>query len=147
MDLMPDLDTAAGSATAAGPAPLQLQKEAPRRTLLYVEDSLPNLLLVESLMERRPDVRLITARDGLMGLKLARESLPDVILMDINLPGISGLKALQALAEDPDTARIPVMALSATAMPHDVDRRWSPACLACGSKVSPLPSENYNWPA
>ena len=42
--------------------------------------------------------------------------------MDINLPGISGLKALQALAEDPDTARIPVMALSATAMPQDVDR-------------------------
>ena len=78
MDLMPDLDTAAGSAAAAGPAPLQLQKEARWRTLLYVEDSLPNLLLVESLMERRPDVRLITARDGLMGLKLARESLPDV---------------------------------------------------------------------
>ena len=78
MDLMPDLDTAAGSAAAAGPAPLQLQKEARWRSLLYVEDSLPNLLLVESLMERRPDVRLITARDGLMGLKLARESLPDV---------------------------------------------------------------------
>ena len=122
LDLMPDLDTAAGRAAAAGPPPLPLHKEGRRRTLLYVEDSLPNLLLVESLMERRPDVRLITARDGLMGLKLARESLPDVILMDINLPGISGLKALQALSADPETARIPVLALSATAMPHDVDR-------------------------
>jgi signal transduction histidine kinase/CheY-like chemotaxis protein len=119
--------TAGANASAAGGVhtvvpQLPLQIEAPRRTLLCVEDSLPNLMLVESLMERRPDVRLITARDGLAGLKLARESLPDVILMDINLPGISGLKAMSLLAEDPATAHIPVIAISATAMPHDIQR-------------------------
>ena len=120
MDITAGLEAAAGSAALAKPPALQLQVEAQRRTLLYVEDSLPNLLLVESLMERRPDVRLTMVRDGLTGLKVARESLPDVILMDINLPGISGLKAMGLLAEDPATARIPVIALSATAMPHDI---------------------------
>ena len=122
MGLLPDLDAPAGRVAAARAPPQRLYKAKRRRSLLYIEDSLPNLLLLESLMERRPDVRLITARDGLTGLALAREWLPDLILMDINLPGISGLKALQALADEPETACIPVVALSATAMPHDIER-------------------------
>ena len=96
--------------------------DAPLRTLLYVEDNPANLLLVEEIIARRPDIRLLSARDGLSGIKLAHASQPDVILMDINLPGISGLEALSILAKDPDTAHIPVVALSANAMPHDIEK-------------------------
>jgi CheY-like chemotaxis protein len=92
------------------------------RTLLYVEDNPANLMLVEDLIARRPDIRLLTARDGNRGVESARESLPDVILMDINLPGISGIRALRILADDPLTAHIPVVALSANAMPRDVEK-------------------------
>jgi PAS domain S-box-containing protein len=92
------------------------------RTLLYVEDNPANLMLVEDLMARRPDVRLLTARDGNRGIDVARASLPDVILMDINLPGISGIHALKVLAQDAATAHIPVVALSANAMPRDISR-------------------------
>jgi PAS domain S-box-containing protein len=91
-------------------------------TLLYVEDNPANLMLVEDLIGRRIDLRLLSARDGLAGIALARQAQPDVILMDINLPGISGIKALQLLGSDPTTAHIPVIALSANAMPRDVRR-------------------------
>jgi CheY-like chemotaxis protein len=91
-------------------------------TLLYVEDNPANLLLVENLMERRPDIRLLTARDGQSGVQTARSARPHVILMDINLPGISGIKALQLLRDSPGTAQIPVVALSANAMPRDIEK-------------------------
>jgi PAS domain S-box-containing protein len=91
-------------------------------TLLYVEDNPANLLLVENLMERRPDIRLLTARDGLSGVELALSTLPHMILMDINLPGISGIRAMQILRSDPKTAHIPVVALSANAMPRDIEK-------------------------
>jgi CheY-like chemotaxis protein len=92
------------------------------RTLLYVEDNPANLMLVEDLVARRPDIRLLTAEDASRGIAIARASLPDVILMDINLPGISGIQALGILAEDPATAHIPVIALSANAVPRDIER-------------------------
>ena len=60
--------------------------------------------------------------DGTRGIALARTHQPDVILMDINLPGISGIKALKILREDPATAHIPVVALSANAMPRDIKK-------------------------
>ena len=65
---------------------------------------------------------MLSERDGLSGVKTALASLPDVILMDINLPGISGIQAMQILAEDPATAAIPVVALSANAMPRDIEK-------------------------
>jgi len=92
------------------------------RTLLYVEDNKANMELVAQLIARRPDLRLLRAEDGLRGIALARAHLPDVILMDINLPGISGLQALGLLREDPLTRHIPVLALSANAMPRDIER-------------------------
>ena len=97
-----------------------VHSHAHTRTLLYVEDNPANLLLVEELIARRPDIRLLSARDGHRGVAIAREVLPDVILMDINLPGISGIEALRALARDPTTAGIPVVALSANAGLHDI---------------------------
>ena len=91
-------------------------------TLLYVEDNPANLLLVENLMERRPDIRLLSARDGSSGVAIAKSARPDVILMDINLPGINGIMALQLLRDDPATAHIPMLALSANAMPSDIQK-------------------------
>jgi CheY-like chemotaxis protein len=93
---------------------------AARRTLLYVEDNPANMKLVEQLIARFPDIGLLTAVNGTLGIELARATQPHVILMDINLPGISGVKALKILREDPTTAHIPVIALSANAMPQDI---------------------------
>jgi CheY-like chemotaxis protein len=100
----------------------QVEHGAPLRTLLYVEDNPANLMLIEQLIARRPDMRLLSARDGNMGIQLARAHQPEVILMDINLPGISGIEALRILRDDPATARIPIVALSANAMPRDIER-------------------------
>jgi signal transduction histidine kinase/CheY-like chemotaxis protein len=96
--------------------------ESRLRTLLCVEDNPDNLLLVEELIGRCPDIRLISARDGQSGIDLARSTLPDAILMDINLPGISGVEALRILALDSSTASIPIIALSANAGPRDIAR-------------------------
>jgi PAS domain S-box-containing protein len=91
-------------------------------TLLYVEDNPANLALVEQLIARRGDLKLLTAIDAHLGIELARAYLPDVILMDINLPGISGYGALKRLRDDPATAHIPVLALSANAVPRDIEK-------------------------
>jgi CheY-like chemotaxis protein len=98
----------------------QLPDGAPQRTLLYVEDNPANMKLVEQLIARCPDIRLLTAVNGTLGIELARATQPQVILMDVNLPGISGIEALKILREDPATAHIPVVALSANAMPRDI---------------------------
>jgi len=92
------------------------------RTLLYVEDNPANFSLVEQLVARRHDLEILGARDGCIGIDVARERIPDLILMDINLPGISGIDALRILREDPLTAHIPVVALSANAMPRDIEK-------------------------
>ena len=92
------------------------------RTLLYVEDNPANLTLVEQLIARRSDIRLLTAVNGTLGIEIARASQPEIILMDINLPGISGIEALKILGEDPATAHIPVVALSANAMQRDTKK-------------------------
>jgi CheY-like chemotaxis protein len=92
------------------------------RTLLYVEDNPANLKLVERLLSRRSDLRLLSATDGNRGVELARAYLPDLILMDINLPGISGIEALKILRDDKKTSHIPVVALSANAMPRDIQK-------------------------
>jgi CheY-like chemotaxis protein len=91
-------------------------------SVLYVEDNLANMKLVEQLIARRPDMRLLTAVDGTLGIEVARTAQPTVILMDINLPGISGVEALKVLRADPVTAHIPIVALSANAMPRDIEK-------------------------
>ena len=91
-------------------------------TLLYVEDNPANLTLVEEIVRYCPQLQLLTARDGRLGVEMARSHLPQLILMDINLPHINGTDALQLLRADPRTAHIPVIALTANAMPGDVER-------------------------
>ena len=99
-----------------------LESGGPLRTVLYVEDNPANLLLVTKLLARRPDISLLSANDGRSGVEMAQATLPDVVLMDINLPGISGLTALKILAADPSTAHIPVIAVSANAMHRDIEK-------------------------
>ena len=95
---------------------------APRYTLLYVEDNPANLNLVEQIIARRTDLRLLSAANAQLGIALARVHQPNVILMDINLPGMSGLEAMQLLRSDPLTAHIPILAVSANAAPGDIER-------------------------
>ena len=115
----PDLAAAgAGAAMSSPPA----HAEAAPRTLLYVEDNRANLQLMEQLMARRTDIRMLTATDGASGIALARAQRPDLILMDINLPGIGGLEALKILQQDPATRHILVLALSANAMSGDIEK-------------------------
>lgn len=94
--------------------------DTPCRKVLYVEDNPANLILVEQLIARRSDLGMLSAIDGHLGIALARQHQPDLILMDINLPGISGTEVLGLLRLDPLTAHIPVIALSANALPRDI---------------------------
>ncbi|HEY9099320.1 MAG TPA: ATP-binding protein [Thiobacillus sp.] len=112
---------AADNALSAAPTS-QASGNIAQRTLLYVEDNPANLMLIEHIIEDHPQLRMLSARDGNQGIALARVHLPDVILMDINLPGLSGLDALKVLRDDPITAHIPVIALSADAMPRNIEK-------------------------
>ena len=111
----------AGIAESTPVAREQVQNDAPLRTLLYVEDNPANLKLVEQIIARRPNIRLLTAVNGNSGIEIARVSQPEVILMDINLPDISGAEAMKILRADPATAYIPVIAISANAIPRDIE--------------------------
>jgi PAS domain S-box-containing protein len=101
---------------------MHIPRSAQLQTLLYVEDNPANLKLVEQIIARHPEINLLTAINGNSGIEIARASRPDVILMDINLPDISGIEALKILSMDPVTAHIPIVALSANAMPRDIKK-------------------------
>jgi PAS domain S-box-containing protein len=118
----PQLGIESVQAKAAAAQGSLIQPGVQTYTLLCVEDNPANLMLIEKLVARRPEIRLLSARDGTLGIQIARDSMPDVILMDINLPGISGIQALKILASDAATAQIPVIALSANAMPRDIEK-------------------------
>ena len=92
------------------------------RTLLYVEDNPANLELVEQLVGRQSDIRMISAVNGIQAIEIVHSARPDLILMDINLPGISGIDVMKILHENPATAHIPIVALSANAMPRDIKK-------------------------
>jgi CheY-like chemotaxis protein len=115
----------ANSSITTEKAPLKhhhIKKNTTKRTLLYVEDNPANLKLVEDIIATRPELSLLTARDGFAGIELARLAQPDLILMDINLPGMNGTEALKVLAKDSLTKHIPVIALSANAIPRDIEK-------------------------
>jgi CheY-like chemotaxis protein len=88
--------------------------------LLYVEDNPANHELVEQLIARQSDIRMVSAVNGLQAIEVVRNARPDLILMDINLPGISGIEVMKILRDNPATAQIPIVALSANAMPRDI---------------------------
>jgi CheY-like chemotaxis protein len=85
-----------------------------------VEDNPANVDLVEQILARRSHIDLYTAVDAPQGIAMARQHLPRVILMDLHLPGMSGMEALHILRQDAATMHIPVIAVSANAMPLDI---------------------------
>jgi signal transduction histidine kinase/ActR/RegA family two-component response regulator len=107
------------AAAAARPARLA---RGPRKTLLHVEDNLSNLRLLEQLVLQRPEVRLITAIQGRLGLQFAREHQPDLILLDLHLPDMTGIEVLAELRRDPLTRDIPVTIVSADATVGLIER-------------------------
>ena len=115
-----DAVEASGTAVAKVRAAAQPADGPRKKTILYVEDNPANLKLVEEILRLRPDLDLLTAADASTGIAFAYAHNPDMILMDINLPGMRGDEALLRLRADGATAHIPVVALSANAMPRDV---------------------------
>jgi signal transduction histidine kinase len=105
------------------PAALHLRPSyGGRRTLLYVEDNESNIAVMRDLVDALGTVELLTATEPDHGLVLARTHRPDIIILDINLPGMTGFDMLAQLKSSALTAAIPVMALSAAALPHEVER-------------------------
>jgi len=101
---------------------VQAERQEGRMVVLYIEDNVANLRLVEQVLSRRPQTTLLPAMQGQLGLELAREHRPDLILLDLHLPDVPGDEVLQRLLEDPRTRGIPVVILSADATPGHVER-------------------------
>ena len=93
--------------------------------ILYVEDDPDNLVLMTRVIRKLSDYELFTANTANKGLELATKHKPDLIILDINLPGMDGFEALQELQKNPDTSHIPVFALSASAMPEQVEKGYN----------------------
>lgn len=107
-------------------APIPSSERRPhRRKLLYIEDNLSNLRLVERLLEPHDDIELVAAMQGGLGLELAQQHRPTAILLDLHLPDIGGDQVLHQLRHDPITASIPVVILSADATQGQVQRLLS----------------------
>lgn len=118
-----DLPLAAERVGAALPEPVATPSTAhPALRVLYIEDNPINLTLMEAVFEDRADLELLTAQDGPSGVAMASAELPDVILLDIQLPHMNGFEVLQALRRDAGLRDTPVIAVTASAMAHDIDR-------------------------
>jgi signal transduction histidine kinase/ActR/RegA family two-component response regulator len=137
-------------APVAAPAPLlpgsgrasATRADAEPRLILYIEDNPANLRLVQEIIAFRTDLRLMAAPDGHVGLVLAHTHHPALIVMDLNLPGMGGFEVLAQLRRNPDTAHIPVIALSANAMPRDIERGLSAGFVRYLTK--PIDIERFN---
>ena len=93
---------------------------AQKWTLLYVEDNASNLMLIELILQTRPDIKFLSAPQAQLGIDLAREHIPDLILMDINMPELNGFDAMKNLQNFEETRHIPIIAVSANAMESDI---------------------------
>lgn len=97
-------------------------KPAPDRSVLYIEDNPANLKLVARILRRMPNIHLLTAYTPKLGIELARNHSPALILLDINLPGMDGYQVLKLFQNEPELQNIPVIAVTANAMPRDIER-------------------------
>jgi PAS domain S-box-containing protein len=107
---------------ASGVAAPVATNGSPRGTIVYIEDNVSNVKLVERLVDRLPEVRLIPAMQGKLGIDLTRRHHPDLVLLDLHLPDLHGREVLEQLRSDPATATIPVVVVSADATPGQVER-------------------------
>jgi PAS domain S-box-containing protein len=99
-----------------------LAGEGSRRLIVYIEDNPSNIALMHAVIDDFPRLEMRTAATAEIGLELIRTHRPDAVIMDINLPGMSGIEATRKLAESPETRSIPVIALSAAVLPKDTAR-------------------------
>jgi CheY-like chemotaxis protein len=104
------------------------------RTILFVEDSLSNLHLIERILAHRPEIKIVPAMQGRIAVQLAREHKPDVILLDLNLPDMHGREVLARLQSEPATRDVPVVIISADAMKGQRDRLLTEGAFAYLSK-------------
>ena len=135
-------DEPAEAATARTNAPLSADgtsREA-HTTVVYIEDNLSNLKLVEQVLDHLPHVRLIPAMQGKLGIDLIRQHQPDLILLDLHLPDLHGREVLEQLKRDAATAAIPVVVLSADATPAQFERLL--AAGAAGYLTKPIDVES-----
>ncbi len=93
-----------------------------RKSLLYIEDNPANLHLVQKLISHKSNIDFMSAMNGEIGLELAQAHRPDLILVDLNLPGLDGYDVLSKIKDHPSTKEIPVIAISANAMPRDIEK-------------------------
>jgi len=107
---------------------------APVKTILYVEDNPSNSVLMDRIVANRPDLRLLSAAQGRLGLELARLHQPQLILLDLHLPDLPGEEVLRLLQADHDTAHIPVAVITADAMPSRISRSLVAGAQACFTK-------------
>lgn len=130
-----DLPLAAG-AQAALPEPppavpaVDITPAAQRSIIVYIEDNLSNLVLVEKLLARLHHIELLTAMQGRLGLELVQQQRPDLVLLDLHLPGLGGAEVLERLKADPATCDIPVVILSADATPKQINALTARGALA-----------------
>lgn len=110
-----------GSAVNSKGKPVEMQVDR-KCKLLYVEDNPSNVRLLQQIFSRYPQFELDIAEEAFLGIYKARSGKPDVIILDINLPGMDGYETLSVLKRDSVTAHIPVVGLSANAMPYDIER-------------------------
>lgn len=102
-------------------SPTQLSFQSHKR-VLYIEDNPTNIRLLQQFFDRHSSLSLDIAEEPFIGIYKARSTQPDLIILDINLPGMDGFEALNVLKNDPATMHIPVVGLSANAMPYDIER-------------------------
>ncbi|MDR3630150.1 MAG: response regulator [Desulfocapsaceae bacterium] len=93
-----------------------------KRTVVYIEDNTTIRQLVRYIMEMHPDISLMEAETGTQGLAIIKQCQPDLILLDLHLPDMDGFTLFSLLQNDPMTVNIPVVALSGSAAPADIQR-------------------------
>jgi len=98
------------------------QEGALGKTILYIEDNPANLKLVSHVLAKRDHTHLITAHEPQLGIELAKANKPDLILLDINMPGMSGYEVLEVFKKVSEVSQVPVVAITANAMSHDIRR-------------------------
>ena len=99
-----------------------------RRKILYVEDDYHNFLLVQRTLSVLPDVEVVNAPDAEAGLEMARAEKPDLILVDVHLPGMNGIEMTRELKADESIAKIPVVALTANVLKGERERALDAGC-------------------
>jgi CheY-like chemotaxis protein len=104
---------------AVGPGTV---RDSPTRTVVYIEDNLSNLKVIEAILALRAGIKLFAAMQGGLGINLIREHSPDLVLLDLNLPDISGQEVLARLRGNPQTSAVPVLVLTADASPGQRER-------------------------